>query len=77
MAEVRFKTNPKGARLMLNGWPAPKTTPLELSLPPGGYDVTIEADGFKRLSKEIVLEAGQKVQLEEALERADNRPVKP
>jgi hypothetical protein len=62
---------------MLNGWPAPKTTPLELSLPPGGYDVTIEADGFKRLSKEIVLEAGQKVQLEEALERADNRPVKP
>jgi hypothetical protein len=77
MAEVRFKTNPKGARLMLNGWPAPKTTPLELSLPPGGYDVTVEADGFKRLSKEIVLEAGQKVQLEEALERADNRPVKP
>jgi hypothetical protein len=24
MAEVRFKTNPKGARLMLNGWSAPK-----------------------------------------------------
>ena len=28
LAEVQFKTNPKGARLMLNGWSAPKTTPL-------------------------------------------------
>ncbi|MGA2964301.1 MAG: PEGA domain-containing protein [Candidatus Korobacteraceae bacterium] len=79
MAEVQFKTNPKGARLMLNGWPAPKTTPLELRLPPGGYDVVIQADGFKRLSKEIVLEAGQKVVLQEALEHSngDDRPLKP
>jgi len=79
MADVQFKTNPKGARLMLNGWAAPKTTPLELRLPPGGYDVVIQADGFKRFSKEIVLEAGQKVVLQEALERTtgDDRPVKP
>lgn len=79
MADVQFKTNPKGARLMLNGWSAPKTTPLELRLPPGGYDVVIQADGFKRFSKEIVLEAGQKVVLQEALERSteDDRPVKP
>jgi hypothetical protein len=79
MAEVQFKTNPKGARLMLNGWPAPKTTPLELRLPPGGYDVVIQADGFKRLSKEIVLEAGQNVVLQEALEHSngDDRPLKP
>jgi hypothetical protein len=64
---------------MLNGWPAPKTTPLELRLPPGGYDVVIQADGFKTLSKEIVLEAGQKVVLQEALERSseDDRPAKP
>ena len=79
MAEVQFKTNPKGARLMLNGWSAPKTTPLELRLPPGGYDVVIQADGFKSFSKEIVLEAGKKVVLQEALERTtgDDRPVKP
>jgi hypothetical protein len=79
MADVQFKTNPKGARLMLNGWPAPKTTPLELRLPPGGYDVVIQADGFKKFSKEIVLEAGQKVVLQEALERSpgDDRPEKP
>ncbi len=79
MADVHFKTNPKGARLMLNGRPAPKTTPLELRLPPGGYDVVIQADGFKSFSKEIVLKAGQKVVLQEALERStgDDRPVKP
>jgi predicted RecA/RadA family phage recombinase len=79
MAEVQFKTNPKGARLVLNGWSAPKTTPLELRLPPGGYDVVIEADGFKRFSKEIVVEAGQKVVLQEALERSteENREAKP
>ncbi len=79
MADVQFKTSPKGARLVLNGWPAPKTTPLELRLPPGGYDVVIEAEGFKTFSKEIVLEAGQKVVLQEALERAagDERPAKP
>jgi hypothetical protein len=76
MAEVQFKTNPKGARLMLNGWSAPKTTPLELRLPPGGYDVVIQADGFKRFSREIVLEAGQKIVLQEALEHStgDDRP---
>ncbi len=79
MAEVQFKTNPKGARLMLNGWPAPKTTPVELRLPPGGYDVTIQADGFKSFSKEIVLEAGQKAVLQEALEPSsgDDRSTKP
>jgi hypothetical protein len=70
MAEVHFKTNPKGARLTLNGWSAPKATPLELRLPPGGYDIVIQADGFKTFSKEIVIEAGQKVVLQEALERA-------
>jgi hypothetical protein len=69
-ADVHFKTEPRGARLMLNGWSAPKTAPLELRLPPGGYDVVIQADGFKTLSKEIVLEAGQKVVLQEALERS-------
>jgi hypothetical protein len=79
MADVQFKSDPKGARLILNGWPAPKTTPLELRLPPGGYDVVIQANGFKSFSKEIVLEAGQKVVLQEALERSngDDRPVKP
>ncbi len=79
MAEVQFKTNPKGARLMLNGWSAPKTTPVELRLPPGGYDVILQADGFKRFSKEIVLEAGKKVVLQEDLERSagDDRPDRP
>ncbi len=79
MADVQFKTDPKGARLILNGWSAPKTTPLELRLPPGGYDLVIQADGFKKFSKEIVLEAGQKIVLQEALERStgNDRPVKP
>jgi hypothetical protein len=72
MASVQFKTNPKGARLMLNGWSAPKTTPLELKLPPGGYNVSIRADGFKPFSKEIVVEAGQNVVLQEALERSSS-----
>ncbi len=76
MAEVQFKTNPKGARLTLNGWSAPKTTPMELRLPPGGYDVVIQADGCKRFSKQIVLEAGQKVVLQESLERF-SRAVRP
>jgi len=70
MADVHFKTNPKGARLTLNGWSAPKTTPVELRLPPGGYNIVIQADGFKTFSKEIVLEAGQKIVLQETLERA-------
>ena len=73
MADVQFKTHPKGARLILNGWSAPKTTPLELRLPPGGYDLVIQADGYERFSKEIVLEAGQKVVLQEALQRSSRR----
>jgi len=79
MADVHFKTSPKGARLTLNGWSAPRTTPVELRLPPGGYNVVIQADGFKTFSKEIVLEAGQKIVLQESLERAtgDSLAFKP
>ena len=73
MASVLFKTNPKGASLMLNGWSAPKTTPLELKLPPGGYNVPIHADGFKPFSRRIIVKAGQKVLMQGDLERSSLR----
>jgi hypothetical protein len=70
MADVQFKTNPKGARLKLNGWSAPKATPFELKLPPGGYEIVIQAEGYKTQSKMIVVEAGQKLVLQEAMQPA-------
>ncbi len=38
---------PSGAAVLVNGRPTGKTTPVQLTLPPGSYRVTVERDGHE------------------------------
>ena len=47
MARIEIKTEPKGAQVTINGTPLQKTTPLEIQLEAGNYDITIQKDGYQ------------------------------
>jgi serine/threonine protein kinase len=68
MGKVNVRTNPNGAAVLVNGQLAPKSTPLEFSLNPGGYELTFQLRGYKPHKKVIVVEAGSKLNLNENLE---------
>lgn len=68
MGKVNIRTNPNGAIVIVNGQLAPKATPLEFALNPGGYELSIELRGYKPLKKVIVVESDTKINLDEVLE---------
>jgi serine/threonine protein kinase len=68
MGKVNVRTNPNGAAVLVNGQLAPKSTPLEFSLNPGGYELTFQLRGYKTHKKIIVVEAGSKLNIDENLE---------
>lgn len=68
MGQVSIRTNPNGAAVLVNGQLAPKATPLEFSLNPGGYELTFELHGYKTQKKTIVVEAGSKLTVDQNLE---------
>jgi serine/threonine protein kinase len=68
MGTVNIRTNPNGAAVLVNGQLAPKSTPLEFRLNPGGYEITFQLRGYKTLKKVIVVESGSKMMLNENLE---------
>jgi serine/threonine protein kinase len=68
MGKVNIRTNPNGAAVLVNGQLAPKSTPLEFSLNPGGYELTFQLRGYKTKKKIIVVEAGSKLNVDENLE---------
>ena len=48
---------PVGAAIYVNGRPWPKSTPAQISLAPGAYNITVEKDG-KRASREVTVQNG-------------------
>lgn len=69
MGTVSVRTNPAGAVVMVNGQLAPKATPVEFSLNPGGYEVVIELRGYRSIKRNVVVEAGAKNSVDETLEQ--------
>ena len=68
MGKVNIRTNPSGAIVLVNGQSAPKATPLEFSLNPGGYELTFQLHGYKTKKKVIVVDSGSKLMIDESLE---------
>ncbi len=66
---VNVKVQPKGAQVAVNRRIVDKPSPVEFYLNPGIYVVDITASGYKPLHKEITVEKGSKVSIEETLER--------
>ncbi|MCI0352597.1 MAG: PEGA domain-containing protein [Acidobacteriales bacterium] len=66
---VHVRTNPKGAVLLINGYPAPRTTPLRVPLSPGKYEIELQMDGYRSVRRVINLDRGVSLDIDEVLEK--------
>lgn len=67
MARIEIKSEPKGALVSVNGTPLQKTTPLEIQVEPGNYDITIQKDGYKAIHESAIVGEGDRIKI--------NRPL--
>ncbi len=69
MARVQIKTQPKGARVVINGRTMDKATPAEFFLPAGHYELLVTAEGYKPLRKMLSLETSSRIVIDEGLQK--------
>jgi serine/threonine protein kinase len=67
MARIEIKTEPKGAQVTINGTPLQKTTPLEVQLEAGNYDITIQKDGFRPVHESAIVGMDDRIKIDRAL----------
>ncbi len=69
MTLVEFKTDPKGAKVTIGERTFDKSTPFEIQVEPGNYEITIQKSGYKPIHTTLVAGANEKVKIEEKLEK--------
>ncbi|HEV2988517.1 MAG TPA: PEGA domain-containing protein [Candidatus Angelobacter sp.] len=69
MANVEFKTDPKGAQVTINGKTLDKTTPFVIEVEPGDFEITIQKSGYKPVHTNLAAGANEKVKIEEKLQQ--------
>jgi hypothetical protein len=67
MARIEIKSEPKGAQVTVNGTPLQKTTPLEIQVEAGNYDITIQKDGYAPVHESAIVGEGDRIKI--------NRPL--
>jgi serine/threonine-protein kinase len=67
MARIEFKTEPKGAQVTINGTPLQKTTPVEIQVEAGNYDITIQKDGFKPIHESAIVGMDDRIKIDRPL----------
>jgi serine/threonine protein kinase len=67
MGIVSIKTQPKGAQIMVNGRVLDRTSPFDFYLNPGTYVIDVTMSGYRSIHREINVEEGEKVAIEESL----------
>jgi serine/threonine protein kinase len=67
MARIEIKSDPKGAQVTINGTPMQKTTPLEVQVEAGNYDITIQKDGYKPIRESAIVGVDDRIKI--------NRPL--
>jgi hypothetical protein len=68
-ARIDIKTDPKGAQVIVNGTPLQKTTPVEIQVEAGNYDITLQKDGFKPVHENAIVGVEDRVKIEKTLSR--------
>jgi eukaryotic-like serine/threonine-protein kinase len=69
MGTVSVKTQPKNAQIAVNRRLVDKATPVEFYLNPGAYVIDITLSGYKTIHRVVNVEKGNKVAIDETLER--------
>ncbi len=68
-ARIQIKSEPKGAQVTVNGTPLQKTTPVEIQVEPGNYDITIQKDGYKPIRESAIVGIDDRIKIEKSLSR--------
>jgi hypothetical protein len=68
-ARIEIKSEPKGARVIVNGTPLQKTTPVEIQVEAGNYDITLQKDGFQAAHENAIVGVDDRVKIDRALTR--------
>lgn len=69
MATLQIRTNPKGARIIVNQRVMDKTTPADFSVPEGSYEIGLALDGYSRVERTISVVAGSTFVVDEQLQK--------
>lgn len=69
MARMEIRTDPRGAQVVINGTQLSKTTPLEIQVEPGNYDITLQKDGYKPTHTSVLAQANDKLKIDETLKK--------
>ena len=66
-ARIEIKSEPKGAQVTINGTSLQKTTPLEIQVEAGNYDITIEKDGYKPIHENAIVGVQDRIKIDRTL----------
>ncbi len=69
MARIEIKTDPKGAKVTINGTALAKTTPLEIQVEAGNYDITIQKEGYQPFHQNSIIGMEDRVKIDKVLAR--------
>lgn len=66
---VHIRTNPEGATIMVDGKAAPKKTNARWPADPGVYSIVLQMSGFKTVHRNVRVQKGKVVNIDEILEK--------
>jgi PEGA domain len=69
MARIEIKSEPKGAQVIVNGTPLQKSTPVEIQVEAGSYEITLQKDGYKPVHESAIVGIEDRVRIDRALSR--------
>lgn len=69
MARIEIKSEPKGAQVIVNGTPLQKSTPVEIQVEAGSYEITLQKDGYKSVHESAIVGMDDRVKIDRALAR--------
>lgn len=68
-ARIEIKSDPKGAQVFINGTLLQKTTPVEVQVEAGNYDVTLQKDGYKAVHENTIVGVEDRIKIDKTLSR--------
>jgi serine/threonine-protein kinase len=75
LGRLVIHTEPRGARIMIDGESTSYLTPVNFALAAGRYQITVERGGFEPVTQEVVVEANRPSVLRLELEPASRRGI--
>lgn len=68
-ARIEIKSEPKGAQVLVNGTALQKTTPVEIQVDAGSYDITLRKEGYKPVHESAIVGVQDHVKIDRTLDR--------